>query len=332
MVLVRSLPTVPSVAEPIHYSRDYNHFISATSFEQGIDDFINSTIARLSTTATMYKELAELWDEVVKERGNPEFAEWRKLEACLGYDPDEAPTDLLESLQKEYAHYGTSVIQELAAASKSKALDHLHTVAEGVQSQGTTVMVPQCEDIRKRISAQTDQLGTPPWQRGTLAAKVARQIWNLGRGPIQNSKLSDIFGFHSSETRLDEWDNTPQVPLSAGLRDDNVVDGFRVLLNQRHVNGRRFTLARLIADHLEAQQNESLLPATRARTSRQKFQRAFAQEFLCPFEELEGFLSGTFPYDDDINDAAAYFEVSPLTIKTTLVNKGYLEREQVLGD
>ena len=33
--------------------------------------------------------------------------------------------------------------------------------------------------------------------------------------------------------------------------------------------------------------------------------------------------------DDYINDAAGYFEVSPLTIKTTLVNEGVIERDNL---
>ena len=36
--------------------------------------------------------------------------------------------------------------------------------------------------------------------------------------------------------------------------------------------------------------------------------------------------------DDDINDAAWYFEVSPLTIKITLVNKGVIERDNLPSD
>lgn len=37
------------------------------------------------------------------------------------------------------------------------------------------------------------------------------------------------------------------------------------------------------------------------------------------------------PSGDDVQDAADHFEVSPLTIKTTLVNKGDLPRD-ALGE
>ena len=328
-VLVQCSRTVPRAAEPIQYTKEYNHFIAIGDFEQGIEDFVASTIARLSTTRAAYKDLAELWGEVTNERLVPELTQWRKLEACLGYDPDEAPSALLEDLREEYSRYGAGAIQEVAAASKSKALEHLRAVTTGVQTHGTPVRVSQFADIRKGLSEQTERASDLPWQRAAQAAKVARRVWGLPSGPVKNDTLFDILGIKLSES---EWNSLPPLPLSAGMRDDKIEDEFHVSLSQRHVNSRRFTLARLVADCLQSPRDEPLLPATRAKTSRQKFQRAFAQEFLCPLDDLMGFLSETVSNDDDIHDAAAYFEVSPLMVETTLVNKGIREREQFQGD
>jgi Zn-dependent peptidase ImmA (M78 family) len=69
------------------------------------------------------------------------------------------------------------------------------------------------------------------------------------------------------------------------------------------------------------------LPATGVYTQRQKFQRAFAQEFLCPFMALREFLGKDRPDDEAIEEAASHFQVSPLLIRSALVNKGILERE-----
>ena len=331
-VLVHSSPTQPLAAEPVHYSRSFNLFISVASFERGIDNFVSSTLDRLSRTAKKHTDLAELWNMVLKERTDPQIAEWRMLEACLGYDPDEAPSDFLEHLHDQNDLYGTGAVQELAAASKNNAITHLQTLGDEIKKRGIPVQVSQYNEIQKRLAVQRDQSNNPTWQRGAQAAKVARSVWNLPDGPISNHTLSGIFGFDMSESYPGESDSKPTLPLSGGMRDDSSEGEFRVSFNQRHLTGRRFTLARLVADHLETQQNEILLPATRAKTSRQKFQRAFAQEFLCPLDQLRDFLETAFFSDDDINDAAAYFQVSPLTIKTTLVNKGILEREKIFGD
>src|SRR5207249_11948004 len=90
---------------------------------------------------------------------------------------------------------------------------------------------------------------------------------------------------------------------------------------------RRFAASRLLGDYLGFANQERLLPATHAKTARQKFQRSFAQEFLCPIDALLEKIQTTQPNEDDISEAATHFHVSPLTIRTTLVNHGQLERE-----
>ncbi|MEZ5583132.1 MAG: hypothetical protein R3F37_10535 [Candidatus Competibacteraceae bacterium] len=50
------------------------------------------------------------------------------------------------------------------------------------------------------------------------------------------------------------------------------------------------------------------------------------RSFLCPFDALLEKIQTDQP-DEDIAEAAAYFEVSPLMVQTTLVNKGELDRE-----
>ena len=86
-----------------------------------------------------------------------------------------------------------------------------------------------------------------------------------------------------------------------------------------------------MADHLTIPDDERLLPATDSKTGRQKFQRAFAQEFLCPFDDLMSHFDGDAPIDDAIDESAEYFDVSPRLVETALVNNGVLDRE-MLGD
>jgi hypothetical protein len=104
---------------------------------------------------------------------------------------------------------------------------------------------------------------------------------------------------------------------------------WRALSRSRYREGRRFELCRLIAAAAEVTNGERLLPATTAKTSRQKFQRTFGQEFLCPVEALIQTLGTSHPEDDEIEAAAAQFEVSPLLVRTTLVNHGILPRDEL---
>ena len=269
-----------------------------------------------------------LWEEVSKERNDPGLAEWCKLEACLGYDPGEAPGTLLEELQKEKSSYGANAVDEVAAASRGQALDHLRTLGGHVRDHGVKVHVCKYDEIQQRLAEMPSPLPMLPWQRATEVAKVTRDVWGLEPGPVTTATLSDLFDVDLAVHYEGSWNAVSQLRMSAGLCGDDTVDGFRASLSQPHLTTRRFALSRLVADYLlESKYSEPLLPATSAKTSRQKFQRAFAQEFLCPLDDLVDFLGTSTPRDGDIYGASDYFGVSPRTVRMTLVNKGVLERE-----
>ncbi|MDE2787433.1 MAG: hypothetical protein OXL37_12325 [Chloroflexota bacterium] len=311
----------PNSAEPIRYLLDYAGIIPAVDFERVVDEFIATTIDCLPAEARKNTELVDLWAEVARERAEPELYALRKLEAGLGYDPGEAPDTLIATLLKQRSKYGAGAIQEIAAASKDNAIDHLESMANEVRGRGVSARLPACDTIREQHRDQIKPLDAP-WRRGEQAARIARGIWGLPSGPIQTSTLADLFG-----VSLDERPQS-ELPLSVGLRDDGS-DVMSISLHQHYLTGRRFTLARLIGDQVAAPPEERLLPATAARTSRQKFQRAFAREMLCPISDLLDFLGPAPPNDDDIDDAAAHFQVSDRVVAFALVNNGVIQRESM---
>lgn len=121
----------------------------------------------------------------------------------------------------------------------------------------------------------------------------------------------------------------PSGPLSFSL-DDSPTKG-KVVLRSKFETGRRFNLARLLGDRVAAAGGGRLIPATRAHTYRQKVQRSFAAEFLCPFEPLADMLQGDFSAEA-IEDAASQFNVSERTVRTLLANHHLIDREEVAQD
>jgi hypothetical protein len=67
---------------------------------------------------------------------------------------------------------------------------------------------------------------------------------------------------------------------------------------------------------------------TSTKTGRQKFQRAFAQSLLCPYDDLLAYMNTEDPIEDDISAAARHFHVSERVIQTTLVNKHRIDRQR----
>lgn len=327
-MLVRSIASPNSSREPIRYLRDYSGVIGIASFEHTVDNFVAATIARLQDEVPGKIglpdiDLPELWKIIADERNDLEMYELRQLEARLGYDPGEAPEQLIAGLYELRRNYGSAAVQEIAAASKDLSLSHLEELHGGIQEYATRIRIADCDLIRQEHMQTPDQ-SSVPWQRGMQVAHIARKQWGFQHGPVLTTDMSNIFGLNVTQYQ------SVKLPVSAGLRHSSAEEIY-ISLNQPRLIGRRFALARLAADHLAAPEGDKLLPLTSARTSRQKFQRAFAQEFLCPIDELLNFLGPAAPDNDDIDDAAAYFEVSPLTIRTTLVNKGVMQRE-LLGE
>ena len=91
-----------------------------------------------------------------------------------------------------------------------------------------------------------------------------------------------------------------------------------------HPSAKRFELARLLGDYILMDgSDEKWLTSTDLPTSRQKFQRAFAAEFLCPIEPLKDFLQNDYS-ESAIEDAAEHFDVSQITVNSLLKNNGVI--------
>ena len=323
---VSSRPTARCQFEPIRYLNNFDKSISIKDFERSAENFINATIARLSSLHNHHTKLSALWNEVLEERRDPEISERRALEACMGFDPDEAPANVLDDLMKVMCSYGKGAIQEIAADSGELASRQVDELYNHAIQNALIANVPERHDIQKRLGAAQSDI---PWRRAEIAARVAREAWGL-TAPVSTKDFCDILNIQ--EQKFMNSDSASRQPLFAGFRDASSPHKFTVSLNGRRETSRRFALARLVADSIVADEDERLLPGTRAKTDRQKFQRAFAQELLCPFESLREyeFFSEEKPFgDDEIDEAAQYFSVSPLLVKTLLVNKEMLERESL---
>ena len=323
-VHVMSRPTARRDAEPIRYLNHFDHHLSVAEFESGVQDFVNGVIARLSHIRDSRTNLRVLWEDVTSERLEPETSDLRILEACMGYDPDEAPVDLLDYLLSAMTDLGKNAIKEIAVAYKQHAIPYITELSYNHGFHDSVVVqVPRYSDIRSWVRDATAHQSIP-WRRAEIAANLAREIWDVTL-PISAENLCELLQIRQTgylDNRVDGWRS-----LMAGIRESDAPENFRVSLNSSYGTSRRFGLARLVADHITADEEDRFLPSTGSMTSRQKFQRAFAQEFLCPFDTLSEHLGTGTPDIDDIYDAASFFDVSPLTVHTILVNKGVLGRE-----
>ena len=146
-----------------------------------------------------------------------------------------------------------------------------------------------------------------------------REQERLGAEPIDDIGLAAMAGTELATVR--EGRNN-DLDLSFSL--DSAKGGSRIVLRSKWLTGRRFELARLVGDRLMAPEG-ALHPATRAYTYRQKAQRSFAAELLCPFETVEAMMDGDYS-GERRQEVAEHFDVSEIAIATLLTNHERLVR------
>ncbi|MDP3924038.1 MAG: hypothetical protein Q8Q84_11840, partial [Hydrogenophaga sp.] len=75
------------------------------------------------------------------------------------------------------------------------------------------------------------------------------------------------------------------------------------------------------------QRNSEFGIVSRSKSDRQRFQRAFANSLLCPFDDLQHILDVNDPTPEAMESAAKRFGVNKSVVRYQLVYKGYLPFE-----
>jgi hypothetical protein len=293
--------------EPVRYLSNFRHRFGVESFEAGIEEFVALVLHRLDGIPT---PLQELWTAVSAERTDPATTERRKLEARLGFDPGEAPTELIGRFFGLLQQAGMQALEELAPVcagpDPSGTLDAITALA---QTAGV--------EARIELTALPDYT-TTAWERGRKLARDVRAAVGWNGKPVSDRDLANVLQI--SEATLNAF--TP-LDAATGLAVRESANRSQLHFRRKNRLGRRFEAARFLAGHCLAPKQEPWLPVTDARTSHQKAQRAFAAEFLCPIEALKDYLGSDLAVEQQ-EEAAEYFHVSTEVVKRQLSNHGLL--------
>ena len=327
---LRSRPTPESSAVLFRYFGSAGaERVSAGRLEAAVDDFIAWTVARLDDRGVRDTNLHRVWADLQAERADPELARFRRVEARLGCDPDEVAESVIRRRLADADELGEEALGEVAAAAALSGATAENAMwaadfADAAERYGF-------DSDPRDGAALADREGLPrwgeaaPWVVGERLARRLREQERLDGQPLGNAQLAAMVG-------------TTNDAISRGYRHFEKMsfaldcpDGVaRIALRSKWETGRRFALARLLGDRLlgalTSRTGERLLPATDARTYRQKAQRAFAAELLSPFAAVDDRLDGDYSYDNQ-REVAERFNVGERAIRTQLVNHGRIARE-----
>ena len=315
-VAVLSKGSEATVTEPVSYlAETEERFVSAGEFESTIDSFLQDVTSRVRESGLISNPIAEMWRELKAEREDPNLTDYRRLEALLGHDPDEGDVDAINRLILDQAMLGEQAAEEIAA---NAALTNMApTTADCLVH---TARRAGYEISDRDGAASTVDNGLPstdyeapvvPWRIGVDAARQLRRSEGLDDRPITDRRLCEMCGLPGGVFRKS---GTADLGMAYTLSSET---SHRIVFRARAPTGRRFEAARILGDRLVVRNGEPLQPATGARTFRQKVQRAFAAEFLCPFDALLERLGGDRS-EEAIEDAATKFRVSRMLVARRL--------------
>lgn len=322
-VILDPVPTEARASEPLRYLSSIAAVVGADEFEGAVDTFIRRVIEQLRSSSVQRTNLNDLWESLSAERSNAAVARFRKLEALLGWDPGEADDVLVERLQAEAAELGIDAVEELAANGRGEqAPIDREQLVEIARHGGIAAHPRDAASLGPRRREVPHD--APAWRRGAVAAQILREQERLGTDFVSDDRLCDLVGVaRGAATRRADY-----APLSFELDTD--ADHGAVVLRSPNPMARRFDLARILGDRNVEPSAGKLRPVTRSRTSRQKAQRAFAAEFLCPIDSLVAYLDSDFS-EEAYDEAGYHFGVSGQTVRLQLLNNHIIRHEDLDG-
>jgi hypothetical protein len=304
-------------ASPVQYLINALSYVKAAVFEDEVDRFLLHIADERAGLASDWAALRSQIDALNRERTDPDIAEWRKLEAQLGYDIDQAPDALIKRLVELRAEYGGEAISEAALAVQGeKAAEVLLSELAVANDNGLQCYLNRTAALVGNLTSKSDEA---PWVFGERAARMVRAVTGHVAGPLRNKALAEILHVPEAALARTYGARTLAYGIRVRRRNADIVAPF-----SRWAADRRFEFSRALGDVIWSR-NENLGPITQAKSERQKFQRAFAQSLLCPYDALRAYI-GDDMSDGALTAAAKYFHVSDRLVRSLLVNKNDLER------
>jgi hypothetical protein len=183
------------------YINDSIAVIPAAEFESVVDEFIELVLGRLASASIEDTNLERLWTDLRIERSDPALFKARKLEALLGYDPDELSTELLDRLISDGSDVGPAAIDELAADCGHMRTATIPSISDlcAVSKQYGFETSPSSMAILDKAYGYFPEQGLPAWKFGANAARAFRQQQKLGDGPIPDNNLTTPFALRQGQ-------------------------------------------------------------------------------------------------------------------------------------
>lgn len=313
--------------QPVHLSTQNLEFtasgsgdIPATDLRQTLSDFINAVLRRLHEQGVQDTLLEQEWNNI--QSTDSQELEFCTTVASLGLDP----YTLNEQKQQEIIDVSESLPTSLwrdffIAADVASLPEQAREVLGALTaSRRNRANLESLKSLRHETNS-TKELKGSPWQQGYKFAHEIRKRLNLNGSRLSSlSSLGEALG--TSRKELKSAIQISSLPGSFNaLVATNAFESPVFAMPRRREEAIRFAFCRALFEYLTTPAGEPLL-VTRARSDRQKRNRAFAAEFLVPADLLRAALPNQTVGDEEIDEVAALFGVSSSVIRHQIENHG----------
>lgn len=306
-------------AQNLEFTAYGSEDVSADELRQIFSDLITAVIKRLHQQGIEDTLLEREWNSL--QAADTQELEFCRAVAALGIDP----YSLDEQDQREIV----AVSEQLPASLWSEffALADFSTLSEQARqvlhalshSRRNKTNLESLKSLRQEVGGFKKTPGSP-WEQGYRFARKLRQQLNLNGERLKSlSSLGRALstssqGLESAIVRIASLPGTFNALVTTNSRESPVF-----AVPERREEATRFAFCRALFEYLTTPMGEPLL-VTRARSERQQRNRAFAAEFLVPADLLEAALQSRIVGDEEIDDLAAAFGVSPSVIRHQVEN------------
>ena len=313
---VTSSKTVDA-STPIEYLGSDTTHVPADVWEGAVDDFVTDVLSRLDEANLHDTELHAIWHELSEERSDAALTAFRRTEALLGFDVDEGDEAHIEAVLSDIDELGADAVNELATGA-GRARTSASDVRSLSETSGFAAHLEDGVSFSPSDLPDVSQWGqVAAWRIGKQLARFIRDQAGLPDGPVNNQVLAGLAG--TSPSALENRETSG--PIAWGFAPAGT-EG-RIVLRSNWLANRRFDMARVVGDRVLSMADcvsaEPLSPATASYSYRQKAQRSFAAELLCPWRAIEDDFAAGFN-DTDIERVASQFQVSERVVENILDN------------
>jgi hypothetical protein len=291
-------------------------------FQNKLKNFVTAVVRRLEDTNITDTLLQNEWRNILSM--DEEEIEFCQATAALGLDPQTLSPDEANSIIDVSTKLPTDILSEFFNVAEPKNINlEAQEILKFIEtSQKDRKNWSRLKDIRTSLSFQSGEFDSP-WKVGYEYARNLRRFLRLDGKPLQGlDSLGKLFKIDDLGSRLNEENlNLPTIDSMVAVNSKE--SPVFVLINHQQIHRvetNPFAFCRALFEYLVQDEHITLNLITKARSDRQKANRAFAAEFLVPAKSLKSMLSSAYPDSESIDVLASHFGVSPQVIQYQIVN------------